>query len=177
MGRTTRLSSPGVLRVSTGSDFTEFYSASFAPLTSQLHAFVGDHAEAQDLVQEAFCRAYTRWSSISKYEDPQAWVRRVAWNLAVSRWRRTRILRRWQHDLAPGSVDAPSAARVDLARALSQLPRNHRQVVVLHYLADMPISEIAVFVDASEGTVKSWLHRARTSLSAILGEKAEVNDV
>lgn len=163
--------------MSTGSDFAEFYSASFAPLTAQLHAFVGDHAEAQDLVQEAFCRAYSRWSTISKYEDPQTWVRRVAWNMAVSNWRRGRILRLWRHDLAPAAVEPPTVARVDLARALAQLPRNQRQVIVLHYLSDMPVAEIAVFVGVAKGTVKSWLHRGRAALSTLLGtSEVEVTD-
>src|SRR5215475_4634817 len=84
----TRPSTAGVRRVSGEADFTEFYSATFAPLTAQLHAFIGDHADAQDLVQEAYLRAYSRWSTVSKYDDPLAWVHRVAWNLAISRWRR-----------------------------------------------------------------------------------------
>jgi RNA polymerase sigma-70 factor (ECF subfamily) len=164
--------------VNSGPDFAEFYAAAFGPLTSQLHAFVGSHAEAQDLVQEAFCRAYARWSSIQAYEDPQAWVRRVAWNLAVSHWRRGRILRLWRHDLAAPPMEAPDPSRIDLARALAQLPSRQRQVVVLHYLADMPVAEIAMFVGVAEGTVKSWLHRARAALSTLMSvEEAEVSDV
>ncbi len=163
--------------MSTGADFAEFYSATFAPLTVQMHAFVGDHAEAQDLVQEALCRAYSRWSVVSQFDDPTAWVRRVAWNMAVSRWRRGRILRLWHRDLVPPEVDAPSAIRIDLARALAKLPDKQRQVVVLHYLADMPIADIAAFVGVADGTVKAWLHRARASLNTLLGTKAEVTDV
>ena len=61
--------------------FADLYSASFQGLTLQLYAFSGDLGEAQDVVQEAFCRAFARWKSISQYQDPVAWVRRVAWNL------------------------------------------------------------------------------------------------
>src|SRR5262245_44097437 len=71
-------------------DFDGFYSAHFRVIALQLHAYVGDLTEAQDLVQEAFCRAYTRWDQVAEYDDPVAWVRRVAWNLATSRWRRQR---------------------------------------------------------------------------------------
>jgi RNA polymerase sigma-70 factor (ECF subfamily) len=163
--------------VSAETDFAEFYSRTFASLTTQLHAFVGNHAEAQDLVQEAFCRAYSQWSRISEFDDPVTWVRRVAWNMAISHWRRTVILRRWQRDLVAEPVAAPSAMRVDLARALAQLPRNQRQVIILHYLADMPVAEIAEFVGAAEGTVKAWLHRARGSLSTLLGRGVAVSDV
>ncbi|GAA1381461.1 SigE family RNA polymerase sigma factor [Catellatospora chokoriensis] len=149
-------------------DFAEFYSAAFGPLTSQIHAFVGSHAEAQDLVQEAFCRAFGKWSVVSRYDDPYAWVRRVAWNLAVSRWRRGRLVRLWQRDLAPPDVPEPTANDVDLTRALAKLPKDQRQAVVLHYLADMSIADIAAFMNSPEGTVKAWLHRARAALASSL---------
>src|SRR5256885_14407346 len=71
-------------------DFSEFYAAHFHSLTVQLFAHTGDLSEAQDVVQEAFCRALARWSRLVTYDDPVAWVRRVAWNLATSRWRRVR---------------------------------------------------------------------------------------
>jgi RNA polymerase sigma-70 factor, ECF subfamily len=160
----------------TTTDFADFYAATFAPLTAQMHAFIGDHAEAQDLAQEAYARAYSRWSTIGGYDDPLGWVRRVAWNMAVSRWRRGRILRLWYRELLPESASAPSHLHVDLVRALGQLPANQRKAVVLHYLADMPVAEIATFMDAPEGTVKAWLHRGRTALSVGLGDGAEVSD-
>ncbi|GHJ46502.1 hypothetical protein Cs7R123_38440 [Catellatospora sp. TT07R-123] len=150
-------------------DFAEFYSAAFGPLTSQLHAFVGSHAEAQDLVQEAFCRAFGKWSTVSRYEDPHSWVRRVAWNLAVSRWRRTRLVRLWQRDLAPADVPEPTGSDIDLARALAELPQDQRQAIVLHYFADMAVADVAAFMEAPEGTVKAWLHRGRSTLAAALG--------
>ena len=158
-------------------DFAEFYAATFARLTVQIHAFVGDHAEAQDLVQEAYCRAFARWPRVSTYDDPLGWVRRVAWNLAISRWRRMSLLRTRARELAPPDVAAPSAASVDLARALRRLPANQRQAVVLHYLADMSVADIVTFTGAAEGTVKAWLHRGRAALTSILAEGAEVTDV
>jgi RNA polymerase sigma-70 factor (ECF subfamily) len=160
-------------------DFTEFYSATFGRLTVQLHAFTGSHAEAQDLVQEAYCRAFSRWATISKYDDPLAWVRRVAWNLAISRWRRGRLLHFWRRDLVGvDTTDGPNPVNIDLARALAKLPPNHRQAVVLHYLADMSIVDIANFTGVAEGTVKAWLHRARATLNSLLRtEDAEVPHV
>lgn len=154
-------------------EFAEFYAAAFGPLTVQLHAFTGDHAEAQDLVQEAFSRAYARWSKVAAYDDPVAWVRRVAWNLAISRWRRARRLLHLQPLLTSASVNGPDGGRVDLVRALAQLPSQQRQAVVLHYLADMPVREIAGFTGAAEGTVKAWLHRARTALGPLLADAAD----
>jgi RNA polymerase sigma-70 factor (ECF subfamily) len=158
-------------------DFAEFYSASFGRLTVQIHAFVGEHAEAQDLVQEAYCRAYARWSTVSRYDDPLAWVRRVAWNLAISRWRRAGRLRLRQRELLAADVGPPSSTHIDLARALRHLPANQRQAVVLHYLADMSVADIAAFMGTTDGSVKAWLHRGRAALTALLAEDAEVRDV
>jgi RNA polymerase sigma-70 factor, ECF subfamily len=152
------------------SDFAEFYAATFGPLTVQLQAFTGDPNEAQDLVQEAFCRAYARWERLAAYDDPAGWVRRVAWNMAVSRWRRLKRLMHFRHDLATAPVSAPNGIRVDLVRALGALSARHRQAVVLHYFGGLSISEIAAQVDVAEGTVKSWLHRAKAALATQLAD-------
>ncbi len=147
-------------------DFSEFYAAHFHSLTVQLFAHTGDLSEAQDLVQEAFCRALARWPRLAGYDDPVAWVRRVAWNLATSRWRRVRtalvFARRQREEVAP----EPSPDRVALVAALSRLPDRQRRAVALHYLADLPLTTIAAELGVAEGTVKSWLHRARTTLAA-----------
>jgi RNA polymerase sigma-70 factor (ECF subfamily) len=146
-------------------DFSEFYAVHFHSLTVQLFAHTGDLTEAQDVVQEAFTRALARWSRLATYDDPAAWVRRVAWNLATSRWRRVRtagaFARRHREEAVPG----PSPDRVALVEALARLPERQRQAVVLHYLADLPVGAIATELGVAEGTVKSWLHRARTALA------------
>ncbi|MFC5921878.1 SigE family RNA polymerase sigma factor [Micromonospora vulcania] len=157
-------------------DFDQLYHAHFRSLTIQLAAYFGDFSQAQDLVQEAFCRAFARWGKVSRYDDPVAWVRRVAWNLATSRWRRLRTaqsyLRRQREEYVPG----PDPDRVALTRALAALPPNHRRVVVLHHLADLSVTEIAQQEDVPEGTVKSWLHRGRAALAAQLASQNEVTD-
>src|SRR3954469_20302771 len=75
--------------------FAECYASSFASLTRQLFVYTGDLGLAQDLVQEAFCRALRRWSKVSAYDDPVAWIRRVAFNLANSRWQRAKVAARY----------------------------------------------------------------------------------
>ena len=151
--------------------FDDLYAAHYADLTVQLFAYFGDQQEAQDLVQEAFCRALARWRTVSGYDDPVAWIRRVAWNLAVSRWRRGRtalgFLRRQR--VAEPQVAGPGPERVALVAALGTLPPAHRRAMVLRYLADLTIAEIAEQEGVAEGTVKSWLHRARAALAAQLG--------
>jgi predicted RNA polymerase sigma factor len=75
-----------------GGDFDELYRTSRDRLVVQIAALTGDPTEARDFVQEAFVRAWIKWDRISAYEDPEGWVRRVAYRLAVGRWRRSRRL-------------------------------------------------------------------------------------
>ncbi|MDM4782801.1 MULTISPECIES: SigE family RNA polymerase sigma factor [unclassified Micromonospora] len=156
-------------------DFDGLYHAHFRSLTLQLTAYCGDLSQAQDMVQEAFCRAFARWSRVSRYDDPVAWVRRVAWNLATSRWRRLRTAQAWLHRQREEYVPGPGPDRVALTAALSELPPHQRRAVVLHYLADLSVAQIAAQEDVPEGTVKSWLHRGRTALAAKLTTTSEVN--
>ena len=152
------------------SSFDEIYAAHYGDLTVQLYAYFGDRQEAQDVVQEAFCRAYARWRTMSRFDDPVAWIRRVAWNLAISRWRRRRTARsflRRQRPVEP-QVDGPEPERVALIAALATLPDNQRRAIVLRYLADLSVPEIADREGVPEGTVKSWLHRARQTLAGRL---------
>ncbi|MGC5290106.1 SigE family RNA polymerase sigma factor [Micromonospora sp. DT231] len=158
--------------------FDDFYHAHFRGLVVQLTAYTGDLGQAQDLVQEAFCRAYARWDRIAGYEDPVAWVRRVAWNLGHNRWRRLRTAQRWLLRQRETHVPEPSPDRVALHAALSTLPPNQRRAVVLHYLADLTVAEIAAQERVAEGTVKSWLHRGRAALATQLRDtNEEVRDV
>jgi RNA polymerase sigma-70 factor (ECF subfamily) len=149
-------------------DFDALYAAHYTPLTTQLYAYFGDRQQAQDVVQEAFCRALARWRQICGYDDPVAWVRRVAWNLALSQVRRARIALAFERRQVATAVPPPSPDRVLLFAALKQLPPRQRQVVVMHHLADLPLTEIAQSLGVPLGTVKSWLHRARTALAQSL---------
>lgn len=152
-------------------EFAALYQARFADLASQLYAYLGDSAEAQDVVQEAFVRAWQRWTKISDYDDPVAWVRRVAWNLATSRHRRVVVARRFVSGSRPPEHQ-PGATpdRVALVAALRRLPEQQRRAVVLHYLADLSVADIARDTGAPEGTVKSWLHRGRAALARHLSD-------
>ncbi|WP_422774507.1 sigma-70 family RNA polymerase sigma factor [Plantactinospora sp. WMMC1484] len=154
-------------------EFEEFYATCFQPLTVQLFAYTGDLGAAQDLVQEAFVRALARWTTIAHYDDPAAWVRRVAWNLATSRWRRARTAARFLQRQRAEHAAAPSPDRVALAAALRVLPGQQRRAVILHYLADLPVGEIARQDGVAEATVRSWLHRGRKALAAQLSEQGK----
>jgi RNA polymerase sigma-70 factor (ECF subfamily) len=148
--------------------FDELYAVHFVALTTQLYAYFGDRQEAQDVVQEAFCRALVRWREISAYEEPVAWVRRVAWNLATSNVRHSRVAAAFRRRHKPEHVQPPTPDRVALVSALKRLPDKQRQAVVLHYLADLPIADIATQLEVPVGTVKSWLSRGRAALAGEL---------
>ncbi len=156
--------------MSTG--FDELYAAQFGALVVQLRAFTGDLAEAQDVVQEAFCRAWDRWDRLLDYDDPVGWVRRVAWNIAVSRWRRRRIARNFLTGQRPEPVSGPGPERVALSAAMARLPANQRRAVARHYRAALSTPEIARDCGVSDSTVRSWLHRARATLLQHLSEPA-----
>ena len=151
-------------------DFATFYAASFRAVTAQIYAYTGDLCLAQDLVQEAFCRALARWTKLSTYDDPVAWVRRVAFNLAKSRWQRTRISLRYVLSQRERHVEEPRPDRVVAVAALAKLPGNQRRALVLFYLADLPIADIAEQEGVAVGTVKSWLSRGRAALAGLLND-------
>jgi RNA polymerase sigma-70 factor (ECF subfamily) len=155
--------------------FAELYAHSFQALVTQLYVYTGDLALAHDLVQEAFCRALPRWSKVSTYDDPVAWIRRVAFNLAKNRWRRAKVALRHMRRERPSYVDGPSPDRVLAVAALATLPAAQRRAMVLHYLADQSVADIAAQEGVAIGTVKSWLHRGRTALAGLLSE--ETNNV
>ena len=149
--------------------FDAFYQDSYARLVRQLWAVTGSRQDAEDVVQEAFVRAAARWGRISAYDLPEAWVRRVAIRLASNELRRVRrglsaLLR-----LRPVQQDGPSEDRPALLTALRDLPLRYRQVLVLHYLVDLPVQQVAAELGLPQGTVATQLARGRLALANRLG--------
>ena len=146
--------------------FDQLYRASRDRLALQLAALTGNPSEANDVVQEAFMRAWLRWETVGAYDDPEAWVRRVAHNLAVSRWRKAvKLVLRANVPETP--TDIPGE-RVPIVAALQALPVAERRAIVLHHVAGLAVVDVAKELRAPEGTVKSWLSRGRTRLAAEL---------
>lgn len=152
--------------------FDEFYLATRVSVLRQLTAMTMDREVAADVVQEAYARAWQRWSRVSTLEDPRGWVRTVAWRLAVSHYRRNAVAHRLRHLVSPPeSVDTArrSEDRLDLEEALRRLPAESRRVLVLKEYGGLTVEEIAAETGVAEGTVKSRLSRARARLGESLG--------
>lgn len=153
--------------------FDAFYQASFGRVVGQIYAMCGSVTEAQDCVQEAFIRAWDRRRALDLDQSPEAWVRTVAYRLAVSRWRRAR-----KSLLPPDRAHAsrppvePDVTRVALARALQTLPADQRRAIVLHHLCDLSVAEVAAEVGAPTGTVKARLARGRAALAVLLADES-----
>lgn len=155
-------------------DARQLYAASYPRLVRVLTLAAGSQAEAEDVVQEAFVRLMPRWSVVSRYDDPEAWVRKVAFRLLSNRARRGRVrLSAALRHRPPEPVGVPTGDGVDVRRALAALPLAQRQVVVLHHLLGVPVDEVAAELKIPVGTVKSRLSRARAALAPLLRE--EVN--
>ena len=155
--------------------FEEFYLATVGRLLGQLFPVTGDLHEAEEIVQEAYARASTHWARLRDYDVPEAWVRRVAMNLAADRRRRLqRQARALLRAGPPPAVPPVSVEALALGEALRTLPMHQRQAIVLHHLADLPVEEVAATLGTRTGTVKSWLARGRRALAARLGDPEEV---
>lgn len=149
--------------------FDEFYRGSRQRLLGFVYVLTGDLAEAQDAVQEAYVRAWQRWSTVSTYEEPEAWVRVVASRIAVSRWRSLRSrARAYLRHGGTETVPGPDPDTVDVVAALRRLPEEQRTAIALYYLVGMPVAEVARQTAAPVGTVKARLSRGRAALAGLL---------
>jgi RNA polymerase sigma-70 factor (ECF subfamily) len=159
-------------------DFAEFYEASYGRMVALVAALVGDRSQAEDIAQEAFSRALTRWKRVARYDLPEAWVRKVALRLTIDATRRTRrarvasaLLAAGQRGLAQHGHDPDDPLQATaLSVALMRLPLPQRQVLVLYYLADLPVDDIARDCGISVGTVRTRLAAARHRMQRELAE-------
>jgi RNA polymerase sigma factor (sigma-70 family) len=145
--------------------FDELYRTAFRGA----YKLLGDYAEAEDIAQEASARALAHWRKVEDYAC--AWVARVATNLALDRVRSHAVSRRADViDLDAAARDPEAEERLDLQRALHDLPRRQRDVVVLRYLLDQPEHTVAAALGVSVGSVKTHASRGLSALRLSLGE-------
>jgi RNA polymerase sigma-70 factor (ECF subfamily) len=149
--------------------FDELYVDARERLIRQIFVFTGDETEARDLVQQAFEQAWLRWRRVVSLDDPEAWVRLVAFNLAKNHRRRRRQM--------VASADAPEASTdtiaeeqslIEFRHALDQLAAEPKRALILYHLVGLSVGEVAAEMSAPPGTVMSWLHRGRIQLASEL---------
>ena len=153
-------------------DFDAFYATSAARVTAHVAAMVGSRSDAEDAVAEAYLKAWDRWSKVRRYENPEAWVRTVAYRQAVSAWRKTvNRLKAHRRDVAGDSDTAGlDPDHVAIVAALRTIPADQRRVIVLHHLVGLTVAEISAETGAPPGTISSWLARGRRAMAEQLSD-------
>ena len=149
--------------------FLGVFREEYANIARLAYMMLGDRAAAEDVAQEAFTRLYARWGTVSRYERPGAWVRRVAIRLS-QRWRDRRRMEQ-QSVSQSASSDSVTPYDAEVRRAILGLPAGQRAAIILHYLEDRPVREVAEIMGCATSTAKVHLHRGRKRLRAMLGER------
>ncbi|MDG6103888.1 sigma-70 family RNA polymerase sigma factor [Dactylosporangium aurantiacum] len=151
-------------------EFTEFYRSDRDRCLRAVLAGVGDRQLAEDLVAEAFTRAWMSWSKVRRHPAPRAWIVRTALNLRVSWWRRRRreVALDGEHDTADTAAGdaAGIAAGFDpaLLRVLRRLPQRQREVIAFRVFLDLDTAATAKALGMAPGTVTAHLSRAVATL-------------
>ena len=122
--------------------------------------------DAEDVAAEALARTLTDWKRLQQVPWLDAWLVRVATNLALDQVRRSARRAPRVHAAEDGELEV----RLDLATAVANLPRRQREAVSLRYFGDLPEREVAALMDVSIGSVKTHVHRGLASLRIELGE-------
>ena len=159
------------------SSFDAFFRTTFDRTFRYLYAVLGDRAEAQDVAQEAYGRAWRRWDEVQAMADPEAWVRTVGWRVGANHLRHLRVAARWRvQQTATPTEREPGLDSVVLVVALEQIHPEQRRALVLHYLLDMPVAQVAAETGVSVSAAKARLVRGRQALSDLLATTEETAD-
>ena len=157
---------PGV-DAATAQQFAALYTSDFSRLAGYLTSLTGDADVAREAAQEAFTRLFARWR---KVDEPRGFVYVVGTNLCRHHWRQNGRERAAVSSLGITSRSDDQAHDPWLRDLVERLPLRLREVVLLHYYADLPVVEVAAAVHRPVGTVKRRLHEARTLLAGAVEE-------
>ncbi|GAA5022544.1 sigma-70 family RNA polymerase sigma factor [Streptomyces siamensis] len=148
-------------------EFRDFYRAGQGECLRTVLACVGDRQLAEDLVADAFTKAWVSWARVSRHPAPRAWIVRTALNTRVSWWRRRRREVVVDGVAETAAVTDPAASGgldPTLLAVLRELPQRQREVVALRFLLDLDTRATAKALGIAEGTVTAHLSRAVTTL-------------
>ena len=156
-------------------DFDEWYERSAPRIAASLAAIVGDRDLARECTADACVKALVSWSRVAAMDAPDAWVLRVALNLARRRARRARRERETWSRVGAAPAAGAEPGDDELWRLVAALPERTRTAVVLRYVAGCTEPEIATAMGVSRGTVATSLHRARKQLGEQLNRSLEAH--
>lgn len=145
-------------------EFTEFYTSAADDCLRIVLVSVGDRQLAEDLVAEAFTRAWMSWRTVREHPAPRAWVVRTALNVHVSWWRRRRREVPLGDARPPVAASGPGSIDDALAAAIRALPGRQREVLVLRVFLDLDTAATASLLGVAPGTVGVHMHRALATL-------------
>ncbi len=148
--------------------FNQFFLQAYEQTLGLVTLAVGNRVSAEDAAQEAFARAFNRWSTVANMEHPARWVARVAINLAIDQLRKTSR----EVALEP-ALEAPLADHVEelwVRWNLDRLTPMQRAAMVRRYIDGMAVDEVATALGRSPQTVKSHIRLGRRRLRQYLGE-------
>jgi RNA polymerase sigma-70 factor (ECF subfamily) len=160
--------------------FDEFCRGLSPRLVGALVVQFRDRARAEDVAQEAFARAWARWSSVSAMARPESWVFTVAFRVAIGGHRRRAAERRaleragrLEVDDVEGPTEALVVDRLVVEAALVDMSPRQRAVVSLRYYAGFGVADTAAILGCAEGTVKALTSQAIRRLRSGLDEGDE----
>jgi len=151
-------------------DYTWFFRAEFQAVVRTAYLVLHDRQRAEDIAQDAFTQLLIHWGKVSRFDRPDAWVRRVAIRAAVRHLRRERMRDALERQTETEPV-IERARDVDLMGAIATLPPQQRAAIALFYLEDRPTQEVADIIGCSTSTAKVHLFKARKTLAQMLGEE------
>ena len=145
-----------------------------------VYAVVGNHDQAEDVMQEAFLHAYQTIRRFDSRRPFAPWLKRIGVNCAISALRRQgRMARAANRDVAlsyeanPEECAIANDLQAAVSQAVSKLPAKQRTAIMLFSLAEMDLAETAAMMGCTVGTVKTHLYRARQKLKALLCDYLE----
>lgn len=154
--------------------FQTFYRTHAPAVWGYLRRMLGDAAQADDLLQEAFCKLLSAPVGGLEEAEQRAYLFRIASNLAIDHWRRNKREKTAidQMDYQPARLDeTPKARDIDLARTFATLKPRERSLLWLAYVEGSAHEEIARSLDLKPRSIRVLLFRARRRLAALLREK------
>ncbi|MFC6017028.1 SigE family RNA polymerase sigma factor [Plantactinospora solaniradicis] len=154
-------------------EYLEYVTARLPSLRRLAYSLCGDDDQADDVVQEAVTKLFLNWSRAARATHLEAYVRAIVVRTFLDGQRKGwwRVLLFGTTPDVRHTVDQGVEERAVLRNALAQIPPRQRAVLVLRYLHDLPVNEVAEILGCSAGTVKSQSSHGLKALRRLLGDQ------